>query len=320
VEEELRAKRVAEAELERRLAEERAAALRAEEERHRKAAQEIAARQRAEAERRRELEEARAALEKDEAEKKRRFEEERAVWAKLERSEDLAALEEFAYRYPSGYFAEPARLRIDLLLARQGERRIETVNAPANPYTKGTGVMALDFKVGDAYAYVATDMLTRGVTGRVALDVTAVTDTEVAFGGGLAIFDKLGNTCRGPDGRAVVGDQSMVREYSLGRRWVTRYLADLPNGSRTEAEIAFRVVAFERVTVPAGTFECFRVDGTHAGSNFHFSRLTTFVGTTRYWVAPGRVRLRVASESLLRSARGHFFESERLELAQWRES
>ncbi|MBI2510190.1 MAG: caspase family protein, partial [Betaproteobacteria bacterium] len=136
----------------------------AEEEAARKYQQELALRekQRAqeEAERRREREQA-AVRKPNAALVERLFEEELAIWERIKVSSEPGPLEDYLMRYPSGRYSELAQLRLDQVLARLGEKKIEIVSAPENPYSKGTVAANTAYKVGDYYAYREWDLLTK---------------------------------------------------------------------------------------------------------------------------------------------------------------
>jgi hypothetical protein len=79
-------------------------------------------------------------------------------------------------------------------------------------------------------------------------------------------------------------------EYAVGKKWVTRYKVFGRNGSEDEVIIDCAITSREAVTVPAGTFNAFKVEGSgyawRAGARREF----------RYWAAPGRVRRSIAFE------------------------
>ena len=93
-----------------------------------------------------------------EAEAAREFEQERSLWEGIKASNDPKALEDYLRRYPSGRFSELAQHRLDQVLAKQGEQKVQAVSAPENPYTKGT-IRSDRFRIGDSYTYVQTDRL-----------------------------------------------------------------------------------------------------------------------------------------------------------------
>jgi uncharacterized caspase-like protein len=332
LEEELRQKKMADAERQKRLAEAQEAVRLAEEEMRRKEAEILAAlrladaerhrkdeetraRQRAaEAELRRKLEAERAAKEKDENEKRRRQEEQFALWERIQASTDVAVFEDFLRRHPSGNFAELAQLRLDQLLARQGERRIEIVNSEANPYTKGTARLDTAYKVGDFYQYRVIDSYTKLLIRDARQTVTAITDTEIVYNDGMATSDLLGNSRKMPDGRLIRGLQGVILEYSLGRKWSTRFTVTAPNGHESNSEVDFKVVARESVTVQAGTFDCFKVEGE--GGAYGFPLRIRIV----YWIAPDKCRRPIVQENFRQVGPARVIQADRMELTEFRQT
>jgi hypothetical protein len=249
-----------------------------------------------EAERARREEEARRRREEAERARKeeleRTYKEELALWERVAEAKQPAAIEEYLRRYPSGHFAELAQLRLDLLLAAQGEKPVQPAPVQDNPFTQGSGRADVAFKVGDTYSYVELDRDTRELRAEIKATVNQLTDTEVIFDTGL-VLDRLGNAVRLRDGRRFSPRQDQPLEYAVGRRWTTRFTVTSPKGTRSESHFNFRITGRERITVPAGTFECFVIEGEgYAISEYGF-RID--LGLKR-WMAPERVRRPIASE------------------------
>lgn len=285
----------AEAQSQRDAEAERRARAAAEAARQRQEAEAALARQQAEAAQRRRLDEARAARERDEAERRRRFEAEQAEWERIVGSSDPSAFAAYLYRYPRGSFTEMAQLRLDQLLAEQGEKRIEAASAAGNPFTQGTLRADIDYKIGDAYTYRFTDLYTGNeLRAPVTQRVTGITASEIRFNDGALVLDRLGSVLRLPDGRRFAGRQDHPVEYAVGRKWISRFHAQLPSGSVATGEMALRVVARETITVPAGAFTCFRIEGQGTGISDEGVQIML---ERRIWVAPDRVRRAIVSES-----------------------
>jgi hypothetical protein len=238
------------------------------------------------------------------------FAEEAAAWEKAQAENAPRPIEDYLRRYPSGHFSELALVRLDRLLAKQGENKVSPVNAAENPFTQGTGIVDLNFRVGDQYEYRGIDLLT-GVEGRqYRYRVTEVTEDLVLFNGGAFVTDLLGNTRKLPNGASFGPSQYFVAEYSVGKKWTTRYDAVLRNGNQDVYEIDFRVAGKETIDVPAGRFDCFRVEGTG------WIRLKGIKLDIRYWVAPDKLNRHIALEVLAAGGR-RIGRSERQELVSY---
>jgi hypothetical protein len=185
--------------------------------------------------------------------------------------------------------------------------------AGANPFSKGTAKADPNYKVGDRYRYRVSDLLTKLESPQPRGGVVkAVTDSDVVYGNGR-VTDLLGNTIRDPRGRTFIGNQIFVAEYSIGRKWTTIYRGLRKDDVEDEWSLDFRVVARETITVPAGTFDAFKVEG---------SGFVKGSGTSvqiKYWVAPDRVRPNIAYELTTRGRGGRFGVTERTELAEYRQ-
>ena len=336
LEAELRQKQVAEAELQRRLKEEREAKQRAEmelqkkeeaerrareqaeAERQRREEQARLARQQQDAERRRRLDEAREAKERDEEARKMRYEAELAAWEKISDADDPAVFAAYVYRHPSGSFSELAQARLDQLLAQQGEKRVEVVSAPGNPYSKGTARLGLNPKVGDFYEYRVLDKDSGAELRKNTQRVTEVRGNAVVYNRGRFVHDILGNVLQDGRGRQYATQQHFVVEYSVGRHWTTRFVSIDTKGGEVHTEIEYRVTGREKITVPAGTFDCFVVKGEAIVADRSGWRARQRWGEENYWIAPGALRRFIAREHVRREG-GRLRVSERLELVRFRE-
>jgi len=253
-------------------------------------------------------------LSEDEA--RARFEQELAEYERIQDAAEPAPLTDYLKRYPSGRFAELVQLRLDQVLASAGEKRIEVVQAADNPYTKGTVRMDTDHKVGDEYTYRLLDFHTGVENERRTIRVVKVTDTRVIYNGGRRVSDRLGNQLSNPRVR-ITGNQNIPAEFALGKRWTTRWITERPNGVREEIEFDLRVVARENITVPAGTFDCFKVE--ISGVAFGPKGASEIEG--RYWMAPDKVRQTIAQEVLRRRSKsGKVLNGLRRELVSYQQS
>jgi hypothetical protein len=156
--------------------------------------------------------------------------------------------------------------------------------AGANPFTKGTVRTDANWKAGDRYRYRVVDVLTRVETREARGGmIKEVTDSEVVYGNGR-VTDLLGNMLKNPRGKTFVNNQVFATEYSIGRKWTTVFRATRADDSEDEWTLDMKVVVREKITVPAGTFEAFKVEGRG------FMRDRGARVEVNYWIAPDKVR------------------------------
>ena len=240
----------------------------------------------------------------------RQFAEEAAVWEKAQQAGQVAAVEDYIRRYPSGRFSELAVVRLDRLLAKQGEKKVSVVNTAANPFTKGTGVIDLDYRVGDRYVFRSIDLMTKVENSKISNTVTELTDDKVIYNNGALVTDLLGNLLKRPDGASFGPSQFFVSEYSVGKKWTTRYAINFARGGSDTIELEFKVTGRETITVPAGSFDCFRIEGT--GWVLGIAQQTDW----KFWLAPDRINRAIALETWWRQ-RGRIVRSDRQELESY---
>jgi len=240
-----------------------------------------------------------------------RFDEELAIWERIKDATEPAPLEDYLRRYPSGRFAELAQFQLDRVLARQGEKTIALAPSEGNPYTKGTARIDTHFRLGDSYSYRQIDLYTRIEERTFTTRVTKINENQVIFNEGRVVTDLFGNFIKRGNWQ-YTGAQFFIAEYSVGKKWTTRFRAVTPKGFTTDTEFEFRVVAREPVKVPAGTFDAYRVEGQGWG----VAPTGNVDVQSSYWVAPG-VRRPVASEMLRRHSSGKVLTSTRQELTAY---
>jgi uncharacterized caspase-like protein len=294
-------------------------------ERERKEQEALEERRRAEAGAARRNEPAASAAQPDEALLEKMFEEELARWERIKEATDPAPLEDYLRRYPSGRFSELALLRLDQVLARLGEKKIEVVSSPDNPYSKGTVKANTAFRVGDTYNYRVLDLLTTLELRMPRRVVSALTETEIRFNNGRYVTDLLGNSLRFPGGGRWTPNQTVPLEFAVGKRWSTRFRAFPGDGSGenigdTIVELDFRIADRETVTVPAGTFNAFRVEAQGWQSGMKRGNLANSNWSWKTWYDPDRVRMPVAHEVMNKNQKGRVGKAERHELVSFRQS
>jgi hypothetical protein len=157
------------------------------------------------------------------------------------------------------------------------------------------------FAVGDRFTFRYLDLFSGVEGGRHKLKVTALSANEVTFNGGRHVTDRLGNDIKSGKEVETAGMQIFIPEYSVGRKWSTEFRTRKQNGEENLFNYDFTVVAKERITVPAGTFDTYRVEGGGyvrliRGNRRHKS---DHVAAFKIWIAPDKVFKYVAEEYIL---------------------
>ena len=234
-----------------------------------------------------------------EADRDRQFSDELAQWEKIKASVDPVPLEEFLRRYPSGPFSELAQLHLERALAARGERRVRIASQEGNPFTKGSAEANLKWQTGDRYTYRLTNLLATAPPRTLTQRVDEITGTEVRYNNGI-VTDLLGNVLRRQGGREYTANQSEPLEYVVGKQWSTQYRITTLDGNSGRTEMDLRIAARETITVPAGTFNAFRIEGRGI---FQQESGRVEITTLRKWVAPDRLRREVAMEETRETSR-----------------
>jgi hypothetical protein len=224
-------------------------------------------------------------------EKERLFKAELALWERIKDATDAAPLEAYLKERPSGFYSELVQLRLDRILASRGEKKAEIASQSGNPYTQGTVAANTGFKIGDSYDYVTMEPISRVERRRFTSTVTKVAGNEIHYSNGR-ITDLLGNVIVTNDGRGHTGYQNFPTEFAIGKQWSTRYLSTSPR-ENGEGQVDFRIVRRESITVPAGTFQAYLIEGR---GETRWDRGGVRQGVQRFWMAPDRVRVAVAQE------------------------
>jgi hypothetical protein len=179
---------------------------------------------------------------------------------------------------------------------------------------------------------VVLDRDTKEEQRRLTARVTAITDEGVEFGNGALILDRLGNTVKLRDGRRFSPRQDQPLEYAVGKRWRTRFTTTLRNGRTFDSDFEFRITGREKISVPAGTFECFVIEGEGWSVN-DANGIKTRIASKR-WMAPDKVRRPIVFEQFrkvegragapkrneYKSGFGRVIENERQELVSYSQS
>lgn len=182
---------------------------------------------------------------------------------------------------------------------------------------------ARDEKIGDSYTYRTLDLFSRVEDGRYRWRITGIEPGRLIFDDGYWITDRLGNDLKLGIGATISGMQVFVPDLRVGKKWENRYEYKRADGAVFVLTYELAVAAQEQVTVPAGTFDTYRIDGTgiiHQVSGLRRGRPCDRTSVFKIWVAPDRVTRFVAEDYVQKGAPigcSHYYANTRTELISY---
>jgi hypothetical protein len=241
-----------------------------------------------------------------EAELERRFAEELARWNRIKGSKSAEDWVQYLRDFPQGKFSEIAQDRLNRLLAAVEPARPPVVQVvvaaapsgaplydlkpgapvpdfygPTNPNSAGTYPLGRKFTPGDEVVWRVVDPISR-VQQRMETFRVRKVDLEadrVEFEDG-GLTDLMSNPIRFRGTDFEPAWLLFPAELQVGKQWSSRYRRSR-QGDVSDWEVAFRITRRERVAVPAGPFEAFRIEGRG------FSTTRRFEFEWLMWVVPG---------------------------------
>jgi hypothetical protein len=267
------------------------------------------------------------------AELEKQFEEELADWNRIKASTRVEDWAGYLRRYPHGKFSELAHARLNRLLAAL--EPVPVVAAPKatpveikagapeprlwvpspNPYSAGTAALGRTYTVGDETTFRESDLLSGAETRVFTLRVTGVDPVadRVEFNGGEWVSDTMGNVQKMGRNVFEFPVQTFAPELQVGKKWSTRFKLVGGGAGVDVADADLRVARVERIAIPAGTMETFRIE---MDGFWRSGRQLKGV----YWVVPGVNALYVKREFTLRAPNGQYLRTERHELVSHRQA
>lgn len=188
----------------------------------------------------------------------------------------------------------------------------KTVSMPAllppTPYSKGYAEHQRSYQVGDTYELRVIDlqkMSSKPLTMKVTqIDLEA---ERVTYNNGEFISDLMGNTTTNQRGVFNTPRQFYPADLFVGKKWTTRFKQSRPNNVSYTFEYKLKVVARETITVPAGTFETFKIEAR--GFNLDLGAYLE----RNIWVSPG-INADIAHEIKVRLRNNFLEQNDRQEL------
>jgi len=209
------------------------------------------------------------------------FAQEASEWEAIQNANTPEPFSAYLTRYPNGKFSQLAQVHLDLLLKKNGEKRVETVSATGNPNTAGSANAAGSYTVGDWYSFELRDAISGALQRSFREVVSEVADTEIIFNNGSLILDLIGNETKSENPRFLSPAQLFPAEYAIGAKWSTQFSWRKGSGETSVMSLDFKVVGREAFRTPAGEFNAFKVMGSGWVSGGSF-------WTVNYWIDPGK--------------------------------
>jgi hypothetical protein len=139
----------------------------------------------------------------------------------------------------------------------------------------------------------------------------------VIYDDGKAVTDFFGNYLVNPYTGLRFESSPLVlqAEFAVGRKSGASAFFRGPSGERESMQFFSKVVGKETITVPAGTFEAFKIETEIYRQG---GRMTGY-GKAVTWIAPEHVRRPLATELVMRLNNNAPVRAQRLELISFQE-
>lgn len=198
-----------------------------------------------------------------------------------------------------------------LALLAQVDTQVKPVILEPTPFFKGYSEHLRQYAIGDEFNIRVIDQFSKTAKPMV-LKVTQVdADADrVTYNEGEFVSDLMGNITTNQRGALSTPRQFYPAELFVGKRWQTRFKQSRPNGVTYTFQYDLKVVGKELVTVPAGTFDCYKIEAR--GFNMELSANLQ----RDIWVAPG-VNADIAHEIRVRLRNGTWDQNDRQELVSY---
>jgi len=194
--------------------------------------------------------------------KEKEFDIEKADWDKIKESKSADPFYAFVQKYPNGMLTSAAQSAIDRLNA-----------AKTKAYTDKAGQIVdsslkVKFNVGDSVEYVRIDNRTKLELMRRKPSIASIQNGMVHFAGGGMITTNFESVIDGGSYHSYDPPRANlpIDGLRVGNKWTARSAMTLgPNagafaGQKRWTETEGQVLAFETLTVPAGTFKAYKIE------------------------------------------------------------
>jgi uncharacterized caspase-like protein len=196
---------------------------------------------------------------------------------------------------------------------REGVAVPQLIAPSVNPYSAGRYPLNRIFSVGDSATMRISDLLTGIEEQTRTLHVTRVDYDEdrVEYNQRMMITDLMGNPIKMGRAEYDAPVQFTPTEFQVGKKWTAAFHRT-QNGKTSNAYFDLHIARRETVSVPAGSFDCFRIEGT--GWNLTLGQQLEI----RMWLVPG-INFIIRREQTVRSRKNQFRQAEKQELVALRQ-
>ncbi len=203
--------------------------------------------------------------------------------------------------------------RAPMIDIREGVAVPMLIAASANPYSAGRYPLGRIYTVGDSATIRQTDLLTGIEENTRTARVTRVDYDEdrVEYNMGALITDLMGNFIKQGPNEYDTPVQFSPAEFQVGKKWTAAF-HKIRDGASSNVSLDMQIVKRETISVPAGTFDTFRIEGE--GWNVTHGKRRQ----VKFWMVPG-LNFAVRSESVTHDRKGRFAETTRRELVALRQ-
>jgi Caspase domain len=190
------------------------------------------------------------------------FEIEKAAWDRIKSSSDPQDYFAFLRIFPSGAISEVAQAALNKI------QKTTIATSPAKDAPQQTIGLAR-YRMGDAYEFSWKNSVTGVETRRAKFRVTKADENFAEMNGGEAKYTQQGADII--DASGTVFDPPITTiphgEYQIGKKWISRSNTTYRNGGKGWIEYEIKIVALEKVTVPAGTFTAYKLDFSYTAND-----------------------------------------------------
>ena len=204
-----------------------------------------------------------------------------------------------------------AEQEVKLASAKPEQEFVEPIHIAPSANFQGYDEHVRRYVPGDEYQFQVVDGFS-GKKSPLAMRVTAVdvSRDRVEYNGGDYVSDLMGNIQRNARGDFDVVRQFYPANLVVGKQWRTHFRQTRPNGKVYTFRYDMRVVGREKISVPAGTFDAYKIEAR--GFNMELGASLE----RNIWVVPG-ISADIVHETLVRLRSGAIDQFERQELVRY---